>query len=97
MPREKSDRKSDRKSGGGGRSDRREDKKYFRKTRRKVCGFCVDKVIMIDYKDVGKIRKFVNEKGKILSRRITGNCAKHQRMITSAVKRARVIALLPCS
>lgn len=97
MPREKSDRKSDRKSGGGGRSDKREDKKYFRKTRRKVCIFCVDKIKMIDYKDVGKIRKFVNEKGKILSRRITGNCAKHQRMVTSAIKRARVLALLPCS
>lgn len=95
MPREKSDRKSDRKSGG--RSDRREDKKYYRKSRRKVCTFCVDKITAIDYKDVGKIRKFVNEKGKILSRRITGNCAKHQRMITSAIKRARVIALLPCS
>ena len=66
-----------------------------RKPRRKVCSFCVDKVENIDYKDVAKLRRFVTERGKILPRRISGNCAKHQRQVTLAVKRARSIALLP--
>ena len=63
--------------------------------RRKVCAFCVDKLDFIDYKDTKRIRKFVTERGKLLPRRITGNCAAHQRMLTVAVKRARVVALLP--
>ena len=63
--------------------------------RRKVCQFCVDKVDHIDYKDVAKLRRFVTERGKILPRRISGNCAKHQRQVTVAIKRARNIALLP--
>lgn len=63
--------------------------------KKKVCSFCVDKADAIDYKDVNKLRKYVTERGKILPRRITGNCAKHQRMLTEAVKRARNIALLP--
>lgn len=63
--------------------------------RRKVCAFCVDKLDFIDYKDTKRIRKFITERGKILPRRITGNCAAHQRMLTVAVKRARVVALLP--
>ena len=63
--------------------------------RRKVCSFCVDKVDHIDYKDVAKLRRFVTERGKILPRRISGNCAKHQRQVTVAIKRARNIALLP--
>ena len=63
--------------------------------RRKVCSFCVDKVEHIDYKDVAKLRRFVTERGKILPRRISGNCAKHQRQVTVAIKRARNIALLP--
>jgi len=63
--------------------------------RRKVCAFCVDKLDYIDYKDTKRIRKFITERGKLLPRRITGNCAAHQRMLTVAVKRARVVALLP--
>ena len=66
-----------------------------RRPRRKVCSFCVDKVDHIDYKDVAKLRRFVTERGKILPRRISGNCAKHQRQVTVASKRARNIALLP--
>ena len=66
-----------------------------RRPRRKVCSFCVDKVEHIDYKDVAKIRRFITERGKILPRRISGNCAKHQRQVTVAIKRARNIALLP--
>ena len=66
-----------------------------RKPRRKVCSFCVDKVDHIDYKDAAKLRRFTTECGKILPRRISGNCAKHQRQVTLAIKRARNIALLP--
>ena len=66
-----------------------------RRPRRKVCTFCVDKVEHIDYKDVAKLRRFITERGKILPRRISGNCAKHQRQVTVAIKRARNIALLP--
>ena len=66
-----------------------------RRPRKKVCSFCVDKVETIDYKDVAKLRRFVTERGKILPRRISGNCAKHQRQLTSAIKRARNVALLP--
>ncbi len=68
-----------------------------RKPRRKVCQFCVDKVDFIDYKDVAKLRRFVSERAKILPRRITGTCAKHQRELTTAIKRARHIALIPYS
>jgi len=63
--------------------------------RKKVCVFCADKNQVIDYKDVNTLKKFISERGKILPRRITGNCAKHQREITSAVKRARHVALMP--
>ena len=63
--------------------------------RRKVCTFCVEKVEAIDYKDVPKLRRYITERGKILPRRISGNCAKHQRQLTVAIKRARNIALLP--
>ncbi len=66
-----------------------------RRPRRKVCAFCVDKVEQIDYKDAAKLRRFITERGKILPRRISGNCAKHQRQLTVAIKRARNIALLP--
>ena len=62
--------------------------------KKKVCVFCADKTTSIDYKDVAKLRKFVSERGKILPRRITGNCAKHQRLLTTAIKRARHIALM---
>ena len=68
-----------------------------RKAKKKVCAFCQDKIDYIDYKDVAKLRRFVSERAKILPRRITGTCAKHQRQLTEAIKRARHIALLPCS
>ena len=67
----------------------------MRRSKRKVCAFCVDKAESIDYKDINKLRKFVTERGKILPRRITGNCAKHQRALTVAVKRARHVAIMP--
>lgn len=63
--------------------------------RRKVCRFCVDSDLVIDYKDPKTLRYFVTERGKIVPRRISGNCAKHQRELTTAIKRARQIALLP--
>jgi len=63
--------------------------------RRKVCRFCADKVTLIDYKDIRSLRYFVSERGKIVPRRISGNCAEHQRKLTEAIKRARNIALLP--
>lgn len=66
-----------------------------RRPRRKDCSFCVDKVQEIDYKDAAKLRKFITERGKILPRRISGTCAKHQRQLTIAIKRARNVALLP--
>jgi len=66
-----------------------------RKPKKKVCSFCVDKVEDIDYKDLPKLRRYVTERGKILPRRISGNCAKHQRQLTLSIKRARNIALLP--
>ncbi len=65
--------------------------------RKKVCQFCADKNLTIDYKDVDTLSKFITERGKILPKRITGTCAIHQRDITTAVKRARVVALLPYS
>ena len=63
--------------------------------RKKVCVFCADKNAVIDYKDVNKLKRYVSERGKILPRRIIGNCAKHQRALTVAIKRARHIALMP--
>ena len=63
--------------------------------RRKVCVFCADKIDDIDYKDVSRLRRFMSERAKILPRRMTGTCAKHQRQLTIAIKRARHIALLP--
>jgi small subunit ribosomal protein S18 len=63
--------------------------------RRKICRFCADSGLKIDYKDMRTLRYFVTERGKIIPRRISGNCAKHQRELTLAIKRARHIALLP--
>ncbi|MDY3256451.1 MAG: 30S ribosomal protein S18 [Eubacteriales bacterium] len=63
--------------------------------KKKVCQFCVEKAIDIDYKDTAKLRKYITEKGKMLPRRMTGVCAKHQRVLAAAIKRARVMALLP--
>lgn len=70
-------------------------KKSYRQTKKKVCVFCQDKVGEIDYKDAQRLRRFMTEKGKILPRRQTGVCAKHQRELTRAIKRARYMALLP--
>lgn len=69
-------------------------KKNYKQNRKKVCSFCVDKVETIDYKDVNKLKKYVTEKGKILPSRQTGVCAKHQRELARAIKRARVMSLL---
>ncbi len=80
------------------RNNRNNDEDYnpkFRKVRKKVCPLCADKNLKLDYKNADQLRKFVNEKGKILPRRTTGACAIHQRDITLAVKRARQIAVLP--
>ena len=63
--------------------------------RKKACGFCADKVSTVDYKDANRLKKFVTERGKVLPRRISGNCARHQRVLTVAIKRARNIALMP--
>ncbi len=80
------DRDSER---GEGRSQRP------RRGRRKVCIFCADKIAHIDYKDIARIRKFISERGKIQPKRMTGCCAQHQRDLTTAIKRARQVALLP--
>ena len=80
------------------RNNRNNDEDYnprFRKQRKKVCLLCSDKNFVLDYKNFDIMKKFVNDKGKILPRRTTGACAKHQRDITTAVKRARHIAVLP--
>ena len=73
----------------------RNDRRGGRQGRRKVCSFCVDKVETIDYKDVPRLRKFISDRSKILPRRVTGTCAAHQRELTTAIKRARHVALLP--
>lgn len=64
-------------------------------TKRKVCGFCIDTDVVIDYKNPVRLKKFMTEKGKMIPRRISGNCAKHQRWLSLEVKRARQVALLP--
>jgi small subunit ribosomal protein S18 len=66
-----------------------------RRPKRKPCSFCADKAIAVSYRDVARLKKYVSERGKIVPRRISGTCAKHQRMLTTAVKRARLIAFLP--
>ncbi len=70
-------------------------KTYKRIPRKKVCVFCQEKVEVIDYKDVNRLKKFVTEGGKMLPRRMSGTCAKHQRELSKAIKRARIAALLP--
>ena len=77
-------------SGGGGRGPRRRGM-----GRRKVCRFCADKQLPIDYKDARVLGSFLTERGKIIPARITGNCARHQRRLTLAVKQSRTVALLP--
>lgn len=71
------------------------DKRRGGMRRKKVCQFCADKTESIDYKDVDKLKKYITERGKILPKRITGTCAIHQREVTKAIKRARIVALLP--
>ncbi len=66
-----------------------------RRARKKVCGFCVDKIYHIDYKDIPRLRRYMSERAKIVPRRVTGTCAEHQRQLTVAIKRARHLALLP--
>ena len=66
-----------------------------RAPKRKVCVFCVEKVEAIDYKDIQKLKRFITEKGKIVPRRTSGTCAKHQRVLATAIKNARIMALLP--
>jgi small subunit ribosomal protein S18 len=78
------------KSRGGKRDD------YYRdRRRRKVCTFCADKTVMIDYKEVNRLRRYLSERAKIEPRRKTGTCANHQRQLAVALKRARIVALLP--
>lgn len=87
---------SEERSGRPDRGDREYGRgRGNRRGRRRVCSFCVDKATEVDYKDVAKLKKYVTERGKILPRRISGNCAKHQRCLTEAIKRARILALLP--
>jgi len=74
---------------------RRRDKKAMGSGRRKPCPYCKDKIEQVDYKDVGALRRFISERGKIRSRRITGACRRHQNQVSRAIKRARELALLP--
>lgn len=83
-PRPQQGERPRRRPGGGGRFGRR-----------RVCAFCVDKVTSIDYKEAGRLRRYISDRGKIEPRRKTGTCARHQRMLTTALKRARHLALLP--
>ncbi len=85
----------DERSERGDRPDRNDRGRGGRKGRKKVCSFCVDKVEIIDYKDIARLRRFLSERAKILPRRVTGTCAHHQRELTIAIKRARHLALLP--
>jgi small subunit ribosomal protein S18 len=90
--------------GGGGRGGDREERGERGEGgegrgfgRRKVCRFCADKALKVDYKDQQALKYFLTERGKIIPRRISGNCAKHQREIATAIKRARMLAILPYS
>jgi small subunit ribosomal protein S18 len=85
--------KGARRTNGDSRPDKGKKKRFFH--RRKVCRFCADKTMLIDYREPRTLRYFISERGKIIPRRITGTCAKHQRGLTTAIKRARTIALLP--
>jgi small subunit ribosomal protein S18 len=81
----------------GGREDRGGDEGGGRRGfgRRKVCRFCADKTLKVDYKDQAQLKYFLTERGKIIPRRISGNCARHQRQVATAVKRGRMLAILP--
>jgi small subunit ribosomal protein S18 len=82
---------------GARRPKREKDDKPWKKTKRKACVYCKEKIDYVDYKDVVSLRKFVSERGKIRARRVTGNCVQHQRDVATAVKNARQMALLPYS
>ena len=84
----------DRRGGPGGQQGGK--KKFFYR-RKRVCKFCVEKIEYIDFKDVKTLQQFIPERGKILPRRISGTCALHQRKLQNAIKRARIVALLPFS
>jgi small subunit ribosomal protein S18 len=75
----------------------KDEKGWQKKQKKKVCIFCKDKIAYVDFKDVGLLKKFVSERGKIRSRRVSGNCVQHQRDVATAVKNAREMALLPFS
>lgn len=75
--------------------DARPRRDYRRRPKRKVCTFCAERATFIDYKEINRLRRFVTERGKILPRRVSGNCARHQRILAVAIKRARELALLP--
>ena len=85
--------RGDRERGGGGMGDDRGGGRGF--GRRKVCRYCADKNLKVDYKNAGELKYFVTERGKIVPRRISGNCARHQREVATAIKRGRQVALLP--
>lgn len=91
------DKDRDRDDDFGGKGGRDNDPFALRRRggKRKVCRFCADTEVAIDYKDAGQLKYFISERGKIVPRRISGNCANHQRQITLAVKRARHLALMP--
>jgi small subunit ribosomal protein S18 len=77
--------------------DRRPKPAPARKGKKRYCQFCADKVTYIDYKDIALLRRFMSDRGKIRARRVTGNCSQHQRLVASAIKNAREMALLPYS
>ena len=97
MPKQGGNKRDNKNGGYRDQFDKGDGKSIHRgkRVKRKICSFCVDKVDDIDYKDTGKLKKFVSERAKILPRRMSGCCAKHQRQLTLAIKRARHIALLP--
>lgn len=84
-------RRSDRKD----RKDKKDAKKGLKRFRKKVCKLCIEKVVDLDYKDTARLQRSLTEKGKMISRRISGNCARHQRRLAGAIHQAREIALLP--
>lgn len=80
---------------GKAKKDIKKKKERFLPARKKICRFCTDKIKTIDYKEVKKLEMFIRERGKIISARISGNCAKHQRSLAQAIKQARFLSLLP--
>ena len=92
MARDRGPKSKDR---DGKREGKRDGKGFLRRGRPKVCHFCKEKVPYVDYKDIGLLRRFMSDRGKIRARRVTGSCARHQRDIALAVKNAREIGLLP--